>query len=293
MAQSISENEWEIYDDKRMFRAFVVEHYDVPQTWIVVKSSEAKSRAQATVEKQSNREYEAIKKEIFHFQAQRFSCLEDAKKDLEKKTKKWKYHELDRTDIVEHKLFKTKGRPKTDAIAEQIEFQLMATVRINEDMKKAVADQKSCFVLATNVASEVLDATEVIANYVKQGSAIERGFRFLKEPQFFTSSLFLKKPSRIEGLLTVMTFALLVYSIAERRMRKALAETKQTLPNQINQPTSTPTLRWLFQLLDGINRVIVRVGEEIRYLWQGINDLHKKILSLFGKKVMNIYQIST
>ena len=67
--------------------------------------------------------------------------------------------------------------------------------------------------------------------------------RVLKEPQFFVSSLFLKKPSRIQGLLTIMTFALLVYSIAERRMRKALKETKQTLPNQINQPTTTPTLR--------------------------------------------------
>lgn len=115
----------------------------------------------------------------------------------------------------------------------------------------------------------MLKTNDVIATYVKQGSTIERGFRFLKEPQFFVSSLFLKKPSRIQGLLTIMTFALLVYSIAERRMRKALKETKQTLPNQINQPTTTPTLRWLFQQLDGINRVIVRLGQEIHYMWQG------------------------
>lgn len=293
MTLAISEVAWEIYDEKRMFRAFEVEHYDAKQTWIVVKSSEAKSRAQATIDKQSAKEHETIKKELFHLQAQRFSCADDARQDLEKKAKKWKYHQLDRTDIVEHNHFKTKGRPKTDAIADQVEFQLIATVKADEDFKKAIVEQKSCFVLATNVSPHVLSVKDIITAYVKQGSTIERGFRFLKEPQFFASSLFLKKPSRIQGLLTIMTFALLVYSIAERRMRRALKETSQTVPNQINQPTNTPTLRWLFQLLDGINRVIVRVGMEVHYMWQGINELRKKILSLFGKKVMSIYQIST
>ncbi|WP_223946184.1 hypothetical protein, partial [Aeromonas caviae] len=30
---------------------------------------------------------------------------------------------------------------------------------------------------------------------------VERGFRFLKSPEFLTSSLYLKKPERIEALL--------------------------------------------------------------------------------------------
>jgi len=49
----------------------------------------------------------------------------------------------------------------------------------------------------------------------------------------------------------VMTLALLVYSVAQRRMRQQLACQNDTLPNQIHQPTQRPTLRWLFQLLEG------------------------------------------
>ena len=40
----------------------------------------------------------------------------------------------------------------------------------------------------------------------------------------------------------VMTLALLVYSVAQRRMRACLAEQHATLPNQIGQPTARPTL---------------------------------------------------
>ena len=50
---------------------------------------------------------------------------------------------------------------------------------------------------------------------------LEGSFRFLKDPLFFVSSLFVKKPARIQGLLQVMTVALLVYSVAQRRLRQA------------------------------------------------------------------------
>lgn len=41
------------------------------------------------------------------------------------------------------------------AIADEVAFQLIATVTINQDAKKAMVEQKSCFVLATNVNSTV------------------------------------------------------------------------------------------------------------------------------------------
>jgi transposase len=60
-----------------------------------------------------------------------------------------------------------------------------------------------------------------------------------------------------------MTLALLVYSVAQRRLRQELARQKETLPNQIHQPTQRPTLRWIFQLLEGIHRVRVSVQDQI------------------------------
>jgi transposase len=39
---------------------------------------------------------------------------------------------------------------------------------------------------------------------------VERGFRFLKDPQFLASSRYLQQPERIMALLMVMTVGLLV-----------------------------------------------------------------------------------
>jgi DNA-binding XRE family transcriptional regulator len=86
-----------------------------------------------------------------------------------------------------------------------------------------------------------------------------------------------------------MTLALLVYSVAQRRMRNALEAQQETLPNQIGIPTSRPTLRWVFQMLDGIHRVILNTN----ILIDGLTDLRIKILKLFGLTVQHIYQISS
>jgi len=85
---------------------------------------------------------------------------------------------------------------------------------------------------------------------------------------------------------------LLVYSIAERRMRMNLAAQKETLPNQIRQETETPTLRWVFQLLYGINHLQISIGNKTKHVIEGLITLQEKILSLFGATVANIYQIS-
>ena len=75
--------------------------------------------------------------------------------------------------------------------------------------------------LGTNIEAEDLSDEEVLAAYKSQ-SQVEGGFRFLKDPRCFVSSLFVKKSSRIQGLLMVMTLALLVYAVAQRRLRQAL-----------------------------------------------------------------------
>jgi transposase len=90
----------------------------------------------------------------------------------------------------------------------------------------------------------------------------------------------------------VMTLALLVYSVAQRRLRQELARQKKSLPNQINQPTQCPTLRWVFQLLEGIHRVRVSVQGQIHDLIEGLNKVQITILRLFGQDVCQIYQIS-
>ena len=95
---------------------------------------------------------------------------------------------------------------------------------------------QGCFVLGTNIEASDLSDVEVIAAYKAQ-SQVEGGFRFLKDPLFFVSSLFVKKPARIQGLLVVMTLALLVYSVAQRRLRQELSASEGE-PSQPNRSTN-------------------------------------------------------
>jgi transposase len=87
--------------------------------------------------------------------------------------------------------------------------------------------------------------------------------------------------------------ALLVYSVAQRRLRQELARRKESLPNQINQPTQRPTLRWVFQLLEGIHRLRLIVQDQVHDVIEGLNEVQIKILRLFGQNVCQIYRISS
>ena len=77
--------------------------------------------------------------------------------------------------------------------------------------------------------------------------ATERGFRFLKDPLFFTSTVFRNLRKRVAALAMVMGLCLLVYSLGQRALRQSLKRGSQTIQNQLGKPTATPTLRWVFQ----------------------------------------------
>jgi len=121
-----------------------------------------------------------------------------------------------------------------------IEWQIQAPVRPHEAVIGHQKQQNAGFVIGTNICASQLSDTEVIAACKRQ-SRVEGGFRCLKDPLFFVSSLLVKKPCRIQGLLMVMTLALLVYSVAQRRLRQHLAHYHETVPNQINHPPTSPT----------------------------------------------------
>lgn len=114
----------------------------------------------------------------------------------------------------------------------------------------------------------------------------------LKDPLFCVSSLFLKKPGRLPGLLMVMPLALLVYAVTPRRLRQALAAPTEPGPHQIHHPTTAPTLRWVFQLLAGLHRVRLTAQGAGHDLIEGLNDVQINVLRLVGEQVCCLYHIS-
>lgn len=284
-------NEWKTLDDDRKMQTFNLEHYGIKQRWHVVSSETSRQCAIKQVDKRVKKATELVEKQVFHFQARRFACADDALADLQIVAKKWKYHTVKRHEIVEHSVFEGKGRPKKDQEPTRIEYQVIAEFETDTQKINLEKAKEGHYVIGGNTDANELSDAEVIAAY-KQQQQVERGFRFLKDPLFFASSLFLKNPKRIMALLMVMLLSLLVYSIAERRMRACLAEQKETLPNQIGLEVEAPTLRWVFQLLYGINYLDISLGEQRHQAVEGITPLKQKILRLFGKSVADVYRIS-
>jgi len=283
-------NHWQPLDDNYRFQRIDLGHYGIEQRWLVFTSQTGWQQAEEAVAKAQEKEREAIQKQLYHLHAQRFSSEQEAHASLDHLARKWKYHQVDQTTATSHIHYARKGRPTPDTPIKSIDWQLQVSVEVDPEKRRAQQQRKASFVLGTSIDSEEVGDEEILPGYKGQGTA-ERGFRFLKDPLFFTSSLFVKKPCRIQGLLMVMTLALLVYSLAQRRVRQELAQQEETLPNQIGQPTATPTLRWIFQLLEGIHVVTVVIQRQVRVIIDGLTDLRKKILRLFGQKVCQIYQI--
>ncbi len=91
-------------------------------------------------------------------------CKKDVLKALDVVAKKWKFHNIADTKIVEHKKYKKVGAPKKGD--PQISYyQVKANTSQDQDSIDLELNRKSCFVLGTNMPSEELSAEEILKNY--------------------------------------------------------------------------------------------------------------------------------
>jgi len=73
-----------------------------------------------------------------------------------------------------------------------------------------------------------------------------------------------------------------VFRLAQSRLRTHLAETEQTIPDQVHKPTSRPTMRWVFQCFEGIELLHVRTTTTLLVFVLGLQPVHQQILHLLG-----------
>jgi transposase len=193
-------------------------------------------------------------------------------------------------EAVEIKKYPRKGKPENGEEPIVAGYSIKSTLKRNEDEIVRLLNKKGRFILATNdLNKETYTDQQVLEDYKgKQG--VEGGFRFLKDPWFMLDSIFLKLPSRIEALMMVMTSSLLVYNLGQYQLRENLKKNETTLPNQINKEIQTPTLRWIFQIMEGISIIRYhRMQENLKDAIVNLSALRKKIISLFGETAMILY----
>jgi transposase len=132
--------------------------------------------------------------------------------------------------------FNQSGRPKKGAVPDGCHYRLSAQLELQQEKVDLARLHAGRFILATNVLEPKTLTDEQILSEYKAQQSTERGFRFLKDPLFFASSVFLKTPRRIAALAMVMALSLLVYTLAQRTLRQSLAQQGLTVPNQLGKP---------------------------------------------------------
>jgi hypothetical protein len=196
------------------------------------------------------------------------------------------------TAVVAVPKYGRRGRPRRDTPpVEQVWHVQPAELHLDPDELEREVRRKAAFLVATNVlnAATLPDRTRI--QTYKAQSAVERGFAFLKDPLFLASSVFVKKPQRIMALAFIMVLCLLIYRLAEQRVRERLAAAHETVPDQLRRPTARPTMRWLFQCFEGIDlHHMTTLPDGIRATQVlRLSALYRQVLRLLGSAYEKCY----
>ena len=256
----------------------------VPQRWLLIKSAQAKTREKHILDAAISKKTERAVIDFKKLMRQEFACNTDALKALKLWLDKREFIRIHELVIIQHEKRTKRGRPGlNDAVITS--FQITGNITTDLGLRNEAQQNNGLFILGTNDLSEEL-AMQFLLDEYKSQQAVERGFRFLKSPDFLTSSLFLKKPERIEALLMVMTCSLMVYAGIEHLIRQRLAETNAFFPDMKKKPTQRPTARWVFFCFQGISVLII---DKTATVVTNIVDRQKIILDCLGKPYWEFY----
>src|SRR5574344_1533951 len=245
--------------------------------------------------------YTGVIKDFKQLKKIEFACKKDALAAYSKLNKGFDYVELPEIteEGIEEKVKKVgRGRPKKatsqDDATQQVSKYYMVTadveIIIHEDVILEDKADGGVFAIMTNDVNKDWDMADLLGKYQSQQS-VERGFRFLKDPEFFADSFFLKHPERLDALLMIMAVTLAIYSGIEYMIRAKLKATNQTLPNQLGKEIQNPTFRWLLMPLEQLYIRRMPDGRERLFCYdETFGGICVRLLKLLGTGYMNRYR---
>ncbi len=97
----------------------------------------------------------------------------------------------------------------------------------------------------------------------------------------------MKKPERVEAIGMIMGLCLLVYNLAQRKLRQQLLATNDRVKNQVKKLTDKPTMRWIFQMFQAVHLVTIKGEKQV----SNLNQERQDILRHLGKYCCQYYLI--
>jgi len=175
-----------------------------------------------------------------------------------------------------------RGRPGTQTrYRKQVDLRFDLTCAIDDTRVAEDARCDGVFPLVTNVLN--LSPLELLRVYKRQPT-IEKRFSQLKT-DFEVAPVYLRSVHRIQALLCVYFFALLVEALLERELRRAMqARGIESLPlYPEGRPCRWPTARRVIDLFETIQRhTLLRRGRPAELLATEPTRLQRRLLKLLG-----------
>jgi transposase len=290
LTQTLLPEQFSQQDDRKGYRFCVVcsTYAGINQQWVVVESQQRMEADLKTLSKQIEKALKEKEKTLKSLMNKSFACEADALSAIADFEKTLNYHSLCEPKVLAKPHYLQRGRPNSDTQPVHHSFHILATLVENSAVLAAYRQQVGRFILATNSLDyQKWSESDILREYKAQ-QPTERGFRFIKDPLFFASSVFLKNTKRIMVLAMLMTLALMVYTLGQRQLRRALEQANATLPNQKGKPSPRPTLRWILQCFLSIHLVFL---DNVKYQIK-LTDRQNQILQFLGASSHKYYFLS-
>jgi len=176
-----------------------------------------------------------------------------------------------------------RGRPGKDTrYRKQVRTRFDLNWTINHAQLAVESLGDGVFPLITNVLD--LSEREILWAYKRQ-PVIEKRFSQLKT-DFAVAPVYLKEASRIQALLCVYFFALLVEALLERELRQAMQQARiESLPMYPEgRPCRHPTTRRLIDLFENVQRhTLLSARRRPRTFVTDLSRLQRRILKLLDE----------
>ena len=175
----------------------------------------------------------------------------------------------------------TRGRPsKKTKYVRQVQTRFTIRWEVNGVRLAREAAGDGVFPLLTNLAEWT--ARDVLDAYKRQ-PIIEKRFSQLKT-DFRVAPVYLQNVERIVGLLAVYFFALMVQSLLERELRRAMSESHLAeLPlYPEGRPCSRPTTRRVLDYFAPLSSHTLTTSPTSTTITTELTPLHRRILQLLG-----------
>jgi transposase len=274
----IEDNAWGANQIKGYKIAAISSEYaNIKQRWLVIESEIRKQAAIKKIAEQVEKQLESAQASVRKLSRQNFACVADAEMAIKRLSDSWKYHQIAEIEYREKPVKKTTIKPKIESQLKTKVYQVTGKIETRKSVIEAERVKAGRFILATNILDTTAVSNQQVLSEYKAQQSNERGFRFIKDPLFFTSSVFVKNPERVEAIGMIMGLCLLVYNLAQRKLRQQLEATNEGVKNQVKKLTNKPTMRWIFQMFQAVHLVTISGEKQVSNLTQDRQDVLKHL----------------